>query len=243
MSTPLRVIPLLEPYLPAIAEGAMLFARAHGTRPERVSLLSAIVCRESWACTARGYRPKGSPDGTGDWSARRGHWCDRAGVIVHPDTPGARAALTAAGWTLPRDAHGVVLPGPYATPKDGKGWGRGMGQVDALGDFADLIAPAPWPVVRQAAAWCAQLDRNRRELAEWARHPLFERAVAARYNAALSRVVTGMENAITKGDPGLVDAGTTGRDYGEDVLALEAAIVARWPDTGLDLPIPARSTA
>jgi hypothetical protein len=239
--TPLSVVPKVEPYLAAFAEGSLLFARAHGTKPERVSLLAALVCRESWACTAPGYRPKGSVDGSGDWTARTGSWCRRPGVIVHPDTDGARAALRLAGWSIPHDLEGKPLPGPYAIPKDGKGWGRGMGQVDFLGDFADLIAPTPWPVAHQAAVWCAQLNRNRQELAEWAKHPLFERAVAARYNAALPRIVTGMENAITKKDDDLVDAGTTGHDYGRDVLALEAAVVARWPDTGIDLPAPPRT--
>jgi hypothetical protein len=244
--TPLRIIQLVEPFLPAFAQGALAFAEAHGTKPERVSLLAGLCLRESWACTAPGYRPKGDPSGSGDWLVRTGHWTREPGVIVHADTPGARAALWSAGWSIPkREGSEEPVPGPYATPKDGRGWGRGLLQADILGDFHDLIpAPGtPWPVERQAFKTCAHLDMARRQLAEFAKHPLFERACRARYNASLARVVTGMENAITKAAPDELDRVTTGRDYSRDIRALEAAVVARWPDTGLDLPVPTRSNA
>lgn len=241
--TPLSVVPLVEPFLRAFAQGALVFAETHGTKPERVSLIAGLCLRESWACTASGYRPKGDPSGSGDWLVRTGHWTRRDGVIVHPDTPGARAALRAAGWSIPKGRDGTPVPGPYATPKDGRGWGRGLLQGDILGDFCELIPPpgTPWPVEQQAFKACAHLDLARRQLAEFAKHPLFERACRARYNASLARVVTGMENAITKNAPDELDLVTTGRDYSRDILSLEAAVVARWPDTAIDLPIPERS--
>jgi hypothetical protein len=230
VATPLRVVPLVQPFLGAIAEGVLTYARAHQTKPERVTLLGALLLRETWAGTAPGYRPKGSPDGTGDFTARIGHWAKRIDVNVHADTDGARAALIAAGWSLPK-RDGQVLPGPYATPRDGKGWGRGMWQLDVLGDVRDLIAPAPWPVDRQAAAACAMLAQARRELAPFASGEALEMAVRCRYNASLSRVRAGLE----AGNPSI---GTTGGDYGLDVAVLESAIVDRWPDTACELPIP-----
>jgi hypothetical protein len=229
----------VQPFLAPFAKGALLFAEANGTKPERNSLLASICLRESWACTAPGYRPKGFPDGSGDWLVRTGSWTRREGVIVHPDTDGARAALKAAGWFIPKmDGSDEPVPGPYATPKDGRGWGRGSLQGDILGDFRELIPPpgTPWPLEQQAFKACAHLDMARRQLAEFAHHPLFERACIDRYNASLARVVTGMENAITKNAPDELDRVTTGKDYSRDVLALEAAVVARWPDTGIDLP-------
>jgi hypothetical protein len=230
VSTPLRLVPLVEPYLAPFAEGALTFSRAHQTVPERVSLLAAICLRESWAGTAPGYRPHG-PDGSGDWTARTGHWTKRGpSVIVHPDTDGARAALRLAGWSIPK-RNGAVVPGPYATPLDGKGWGRGLLQLDSLGDFRDMIAPAPWPVPAQAAAACAMLHLARTQLAPFASGDLLRTAVICRYNASLDRVRAGV-------DAGNPEIGTTGSDYATDVLALETAVAARWPDTAADLPIP-----
>lgn len=228
MATPLHLVPLVEPYLPALAQGALAFAQDHGTKPERVSLLAAICLRESHAGTAPGYRPKG-PDGSGDWTVRTGHWTKRGpSVVVHQDTDGARAALQLAGWSIPKK-HGALVAGPYATPLDGRGWGRGLLQLDVLGDCRDLIAPAPWPPDRQASAACAMLAQARRELAALATGDLLEMAVRCRYNASLDRVRSGIE----AGDP---NVGTTGGDYGCDVAALEAAIFARWPDTAIDFP-------
>lgn len=235
MSTPLRVVPLVQPYLRDMAAGALLYAQANGTKPERTSLLAAICLRETHAGRAPGYRPVGSPDGTGDWTARTGPWLRRMGVRIVAELP--------PGWSAPRK-NGVAVPGPYAIPLDGLGWGRGFFQADVLGDHRDLIAPAPWPLDRQASAACAHMHLARKQLAEagFADHPLFERAIVSRYNASLTRVRAGLE----AGDP---DIGTTPGpgerkgDYGRDVLALDAAIVARWPDTGLEFNAPARSIA
>lgn len=204
---------LVEPCLPEIAQGSAMYASANGTKPEEVALLCAIGLRETWMGTCPGYTPKG-PDGSGDWCARTGHWLKEQGVQIVGNLP--------AGWVAPKKA-GQVVPPPYAIPQDGKGWGRGIWQLDALGDVRDLIAPAPWAVDRQAAAACAMLHRARRELAEFAQHPLYERAVAARYNTSLARVKAGMD----AGDP---DVSTTGGDYGKDVLALRDALLAKYPD-------------
>jgi hypothetical protein len=224
VATPLSVVPYVEPFLPAFAEGSDLYAQASGTPHEPVDLIAAVSLRESWAGHAPGYRPKGSPDGRGDWTVRVGGWTRRSGVKVYPDTDEARQFLRAVGWSIPK-RKGATIPGPYAVPVDGEGWGHGLLQCDALGDFADLVAPAPWPVERQAAAACAMLGLARRQLADagFAGHALFERAVVARYNASLERVRTGLE-------AGAVDVGTTGGDYSADVEHLRAAVRARWPD-------------
>ena len=223
MGTPLHVLPNVAPYLEAFSAGAREYARVHGTAPEEVALVAAICLRESWAGWAPGYRPQGSPDGSGDWIVRTGRWTKLGlGVIVHADSDGARAALIAAGWTLPKK-RGAVVRGPYATPLDGKGWGRGLLQADAFGDVRDLIAPEPWPVDRQAAAACAMLARAREQLAPLAAGDLLELAVICRYNASLDRVRAGLE----AGDPNI---GTAGGDYGRDVLALRDAVRARWPE-------------
>jgi hypothetical protein len=227
VSTPLHIVSRIEPYLGLFAEGADLFAQAQGTKPESVATLAALALRESWCCDAPGYRPRGSPDGTGDWTARTGHWTRREGVQVFADTPENRERLRELGWSLPKrkkpDGSLEVVPGPYAIPGDALGFGRGILQMDALGDFRALYRPAPWPVERQAYAACAMLDKARVQLARFADHPLYPRAVIARYNAAIDRVVAGLE-------AGAVDVGTTGGDYSADVEALRNAVIARFPD-------------
>ncbi len=245
MGTPLHVVPRLEPFLGLFAEGALLCADAPGAKPERVSLIGALCCRESWVCDAPGYRPRGSVDGSGDWTARAGHWTTREGVKVIPDTAVGRAFLRSAGWSLPKRKDGTIVPGPYAIPMDGLGWGRGMLQADILGDHRAMIPPAgvSWPVDRQAATACAQLHLAREELAAYVALPpitcscgecgkvlSFGAAVVCRYNAALASI----ERELRAGRH--PDHATTGGDYGTDVAALEAAVIARWPDSGIELP-------
>ena len=152
------------------------------------------------------------------------------GVRTIPDTDAARAELRAAGWSIPKK-NGQVVQGPYAIPLDGRGWGRGLLQLDVLGDQRDLILPAPWPVARQAAAACAQLHLARLQLVEagFGQDEHLELGVVCRYNASLERVRAGLE----AGNPNI---GTTGGDYGSDVEALAAAVRARWPDSGIQLP-------
>ena len=63
-------------------------------------------------------------DLTGDYTARTGSWLKAPGVKVvsEGDLP--------TKWIRPRDGDGNVIPGPYAIPEDGLGWGRGVMQVD-----------------------------------------------------------------------------------------------------------------
>ncbi len=145
---------------------------------------------------------------------------------VLPDTDAARVELRGAGWSIPtrkrEDGSVVVLPGPYAIPLDGLGWGRGYWQADVLGDNRDLIVPGHWPVPAQAAAACAQLHLARQQFADFRYHALFERAVVARYNADFEPVRAG----LLAGNP---DIATTGGDYSADVFSLRRFVRARWP--------------
>lgn len=211
-----RGLSLVEPYLADIAQGALMYASAHGTTPEPVALIGAIGIRESLMGAL--LTPKGI-DGCGDWTARVGHWLDRQGVKVVRELPPP--------WRAPK-RNGKIIPGPYAIPHDGKGWGRGTYQLDFLGDVRDLIAPAPWPMDRQAAACCAMLAICRRDLAAFRGHPLYDRAVAARYNTTAANVIAGFD----AGDPDIATTpGPSGRpDYGADVLTLRDALIARYPD-------------
>lgn len=239
MATPLTIVPQVGPYLAAFAQGALAYAQQRGTAPERVSLLAAICLRETHAGWAPGYKPRGALHGSGDWVLRTGHWTHEIGVVQWPDTGGFRSTLKAAGWAFPRDARGDVVPGPYATPRDGRGWGRGLFQLDVLGACRDLIPPpdAPWPVDLQAYAAAQHMDLARRSLRPVTQDAaLLDRAVIAAYNAGPARVATALRNALGLGRPDMVDDVTTGHDYSRDVLALEAAVAATWPDTALDLP-------
>jgi hypothetical protein len=217
--TPARVVPNVEPFLQLLTEGSLDFASDHGTPVEDAATLAGICLRESLAGAA--LKPRGI-DGAGDWSARTGHWTKRQGVEVFPDTNEARAQLRLLGFAIPK-RQGQVVPGPYAIPADRAGWGRGAFQLDVLGDQAHRIQVAPWPMDRQAYAACAQLHLAREQLAPFATHALFDRAVVDRYNASLERVRAGLE----AGNPSI---GTTGGDYSVDVLALAEAVRARWPD-------------
>lgn len=85
---------------------------------EQVSpfLLTAVLWQESNFGAA--LKPPG-PAGTGDFTARRGHWVGAPHTQTFPD-----AASLPPGWRAPPG------PGPYAIPDDGRGFGRGLGQDD-----------------------------------------------------------------------------------------------------------------
>lgn len=155
------------------------------------SLLFAVLDRESEGSEA--LRPKGAA-GTGDWTARTGHWLREPHVRVVTELP--------PGWHAPKDHNGDVIPGPYAIPEDGQGWGRGLMQHDfessLLFDWRD-----PAVNVDRGAKLLAEL------LAEFPRAP---RSAIASYNCGPQRV----RDAILAGLD--VDRYTTGRDYSADVM-------------------------
>lgn len=164
-----------ERYLPAVRPVCVELG-------EDLAILVAIGSVETeWGC-GWGYRPKCSPDGTGDWTARRGGWLQKPHVQIIKN----RESLPP-GWSPPRkklpDGTVAVLPGPYAIPDDGLGWGRGLLQLDYLGALRHLYRPEPWPVELQARAACLHLAESRRWLARFKANPLFDRAVLAAYNA------------------------------------------------------------
>lgn len=185
--------------LPArLAPYATLFACAgahHGVEP---LLIAAVMDRESEGGEAPGYHPKG-PAGTGDWTARRGHWLHSPHVRVVTELP--------PGWHPPRDDEGNVLPGPYAIPADGMGWGRGLMQHDyeraLLFDWRD-----PATNIDEGAKLLAEL------LAEF---PRARSSAIAAYNCGAGNV----RKAILLGHD--CDHFTTGRNYSADVLRRLAA--------------------
>jgi hypothetical protein len=124
------------------------------------------------------------------------------------------------------------VPGPYAIPADGKGFGRFLFQLDWCGRYGHLPRECPEATPFLQARWaCGVLRDAREELKAYREHPLFERAVVARYNASFNAVRAGLD----AGDPDLfTTVGPSGRgDYGSDVLArrdrLRAADPARFP--------------
>lgn len=217
---PLLAYRRAEPYLEEVDR----VARARG---EDIALLVALGSRETEWGWAPGYHPRGSPDGTGDWVARRGAWLSK---------PGVRVVRTLAdlpkGWSVPRQ-KGLILPGPYAIPGDGLGWGRGLLQLDFCGDFRGLYRPAPWPVMLQVEAACEMLALARRQLAELDGHPLFARAVLAGYNARRDRILDVVRlgrdpDAVTTPGPRARNGAGRG-DYGRDVEERAAAMRAAFP--------------
>jgi hypothetical protein len=78
----------------------------------------ALGQRESgWGATLK--------NGTGDFTLRTLARAQKEGY-----TRVRSVAAAPAGWALPKDSKGAVIPGPYAMPEDGLGWGRGIMQVD-----------------------------------------------------------------------------------------------------------------
>ncbi len=209
----------LEPHLSAILE----VARARGEAP---ALLAALGSRETEWGYAPGYSPKTSPDGTGDWVARRGSWLSKPGVRSYPD-----GATLPSGWSKPRDKDGHVLPGPYALPGDLLGWGRGFFQCDAFGEFAHRYHPG-WTVIEQLHAACDELAADRVGLASIKAHPLFEQAVVCAYNADRARVLAAVKagqdpDRVTTPGPRELNGSKAG-DYGSDVLDRASAFRASY---------------
>lgn len=69
---------------PAIDAGVIAYAQRAQAPPEDPLLVAAIGLRETWLGHMPGYRPLGSPDGTGDHGHGRGYWqIDDRGPFKH----------------------------------------------------------------------------------------------------------------------------------------------------------------
>lgn len=150
-----------------------------------------------------------SADGTGDHTARVGRYLRQPWVQVVVGLP--------AGWSLPRDRRGSILPPPYAIPVDGRGWGRSIWQIDfgahAFARGPEVDDPA------KAADYAAGVLSD--AIAYWWRRAAAtgwttEALAVASYNAGTG----GVKAALERGEP--PDAATTGGNYGRDVLAMAA---------------------
>lgn len=171
--------------------------RAHGVE---VVLLAAVMDRESEGSFT--LRPHGDASGTGDWTARVGHWLHSPHVRVVATLP--------VGWRIPDDTDGKPHGGPYAVPEDGLGWGRGLMQHDFHRALAfDWRDPAVNIV--KGAELLADL------LAEFPK--ALSSAVAA-YNCGPANV----RRAILLGHD--CDHLTTGHDYSADVLRRRASFLS-----------------
>lgn len=187
----LHSVPEAAGYEETIASLAMT------VRPERPSLFAIFLTALGDVETHWG-KAKGYIDGRGDWTLRAGHWVREAGVsVVTAPPPGTP-------WRLPKDKAGNVLPGPYAMPEDGKGFGLYELQLDW--PHARLVGPDDRTACLLAAARIAD--------ACTLAFPGRLDAAAAAYNAGCERV----HHALSAGlDPNVV---TTGGDYATRVLAV-----------------------
>lgn len=134
-------------------------------------------------------------------------------------------------WMAGRDCPGFVIP--YGLPDymgsgDG-GHGRGIFQIDDRSWTALLPRPdEDWRPFIQAGCACVVLAEARRSLSAW-RPRLgdwhWNQAVCAAYNAGAGSVAHFLNLAQ---DP---DRGTTGADYGRDVLRLRDGLRQLYPAT------------
>ena len=174
---------------PRIAQWAELIAIAAATHGVPESLVAAVMDRETEGGEAPGYTPKGAA-GTGDWTARVGHWLRADGAKVVTELP--------PGWLPPpHDSFG-----PFAIPADGLGWGRGLMQID----FANAQR-IDWRDAAQNidhGTWMLSVA-----LAEFPKSP---RSGIASYNCGAGNV----RRALLAGLD--VDHYTTGGDYSADVM-------------------------
>ncbi len=132
--------------------------------------------------------------------------------------------LTAIGWRETRwgtspdldvqgpSDFGDPLPGPYAIPDDGRGWGRGLMQIDF--QRAETINwEDPLTNVREAAKVLAEKRAYISSHVADLTPDELERATVAAYNHGEG----GSVNNLLAGRD--VDSGTTGGNYSADVLS------------------------
>jgi soluble lytic murein transglycosylase-like protein len=114
------------------------------------------------------------------------------------------------GWHAPNDRKGRVIPGPYAIPTDGQGWGRGLMQHDYHRALAfDWRDPAV-NISKGAELLFELVDKE---------FPRNLRAAAAAYNCGPANVRKAL---LLRKDE---DFFTTGQDYGADVLRRKASFL------------------
>jgi hypothetical protein len=177
---------------------------------------AGVIWRETRGGVASGLHPLG-PRGSGDWTARAGHWTN----LPHVRLITTRAALPV-GWSpalerVVAPVSGAVsyveAPFPWAIPADYLGWGRGLGQIDAATWWAWLqlrdeasglyLWQLPGPnLLKSASILLVGLQA----------FPSNRKAGCAGYNARIERI----QQALAAGhDP---DSVTTGGDYAAEVL-------------------------
>lgn len=106
-----------------------------------------------------------------------------------------------------------------ALPPDGRGWGRGLMQID-WGSFADWCRQNDWtdPLTNIRKGAAVYLAKRRALTATGLQGDQLTRAALAAYNAGEGKV----GNLVRAGlDP---DSGTSGGDYGRDVLRRAASV-------------------
>ena len=163
-------------------------------------LLAGIMWRESLAGVA--LTPKNDPGGTGDWTTRGTGWTGKYGGVVvdEKDLP--------AGW-IKSSRWGK----PYVIPADGKGWGRGLMQID-YGAHHDWIEANRWEEPRVIIRYAAQVLRD--NFAFFMKNGLtgdqLKMAAVAAYNLAPSAV---LKNVQAGDSP---EKSTTGGEYATFVI-------------------------
>lgn len=167
-------------------------------------LITAIGWRESNWGTASALDQPG-PGGTGDFAVRSGSWLNQ------PNTTEIDTFPLPPGWSI---AKSQSLP--VVIPADGRGWGRGLMQVDYLAALSINWSDPYTNIKTGAQIWKQKRAYLARKLPQLSDHDLDVAATAA-YNAGEGSVA----HAISQGDMSNVDDPTTGGDY-------SASVVGNW---------------
>lgn len=197
--------------LPSAAQQYVdVIAQVAAESGEKPAVLSAIGWRESKWGTARALDQQG-PGGTGDFVARTGHWLNGNNVQVGFWDSENQVPALPSGWYPPKNSAGDVISGPYAIPSDGRGWGRGLMQIDF-----DRAMTVQWDDPLTNVRTGAQILGEKRayissHVAELTPDEL-ERATVAAYNHGEG----GSVNNLLAGRS--IDSGTTGGNYSTDVM-------------------------